>query len=68
MPRKNLRSPSHPKTEEWDRVSSYAPDTLVRPMGPVSDTKNAPQLNQSPNAATKMGFLSARRHPLRSIR
>ena len=29
-------------------------------MGPVSDTKNASQLNQSPSAATKTGFLSAR--------
>ena len=52
-------SSEYPMTRECGQRQA-GPDTTARPTRHVSDTKNAPQLNQSPSAATKTGFLSAR--------
>ena len=61
-------SSEYPMNRECGQMRQAGADTTARPTRHVSVTKNASQLNQSPSAATKMSFLSARRHPLRSIR
>ena len=48
MPRKNSLSPSHPKTRRWDRVSSYAPDTLVGQWGRFQIRKTRPSSTKAP--------------------
>ena len=46
-------SSKYPMNRKCGRMQQASPDTKARPTRHVPDTKNAPQLNQSPNAATR---------------